>query len=62
MAFRGWNDSWLDPGFRDFDITACLPGIEVPILALQGADDPYGTEAQFHALQAPCTRAVGAAC
>ena len=21
-AFRGWNDAWLDPAFRDFDITA----------------------------------------
>jgi len=51
MAFGGWNGAWLDPGFRDFDITACLPGIEVPILALQGADDPYGTEAQLDVLQ-----------
>ena len=51
MAFRGWNDSWLAPAFRDFDITSCLPGIEVPILALQGADDPYGTEEQLRVLQ-----------
>jgi pimeloyl-ACP methyl ester carboxylesterase len=51
MAFYGWNDSWLHPEFRAFDITPSLPGIEVPILALQGADDPYGTDAQLHVLQ-----------
>jgi pimeloyl-ACP methyl ester carboxylesterase len=51
MAFHGWNDSWLRPEFRDFDITAALPGIDVPILALQGADDPYGTAAQLDVLQ-----------
>jgi pimeloyl-ACP methyl ester carboxylesterase len=46
-AFRGWNDAWLDPRFRDFDITGLLPRIRVPILALQGADDPYGTDEQL---------------
>jgi pimeloyl-ACP methyl ester carboxylesterase len=51
MAFYGWNDSWLHPGFRTFGITPSLPGIEVPILALQGADDPYGTAAQLDVLQ-----------
>ena len=50
-AFYGWNDSWLAPGFRDFDITGCLPAIDVPILALQGADDPYGSEEQLRVLQ-----------
>lgn len=47
VAFRGWHGAWLDPRFRDFDITGFLPGIRAPILALQGADDPYGTEAQL---------------
>jgi pimeloyl-ACP methyl ester carboxylesterase len=51
-AFRGWNDAWLDPRFRDFDITGSLPNIEVPILALQGAVDPYGTDKQLHVFQA----------
>jgi len=50
-AFRGWNDAWLDPRFRDFDITEYLPNIEVPVLALQGADDPYGTVAQLQVLE-----------
>ncbi|HTW69998.1 MAG TPA: alpha/beta fold hydrolase [Acetobacteraceae bacterium] len=50
-AFRGWSESWLHPGFRSFNITASLPGITVPILALQGANDAYGTEAQLRVLR-----------
>lgn len=51
MAFYGWCDSWLNPGFRHFDITGCVPAIEVPILGLQGAVDPYGTDEQLLTLQ-----------
>ncbi|HVB69165.1 MAG TPA: alpha/beta hydrolase [Acetobacteraceae bacterium] len=51
VAFHGWNDSWLHPRFRGFDITPSLPNIDVPILALQGAGDPYGTAAQLDALR-----------
>jgi pimeloyl-ACP methyl ester carboxylesterase len=51
-AFRGWNDAWLDARFRDFDITRYLPHIPVPILALQGEDDPYGTNEQIRILEA----------
>ena len=50
-AFRGWNDAWLDPRFRDFDITGLLPAIQAPILALQGANDPYGTPEQLRVLR-----------
>jgi pimeloyl-ACP methyl ester carboxylesterase len=51
-AFRGWNDAWLDPRFREFDITEFLPRIRVPILALQGATDPYGTDEQLRVFEA----------
>lgn len=51
-AFHGWNGAWLDPRFRGFDLTALLPAIQVPILALQGSDDPYGTDEQLHVLAA----------
>ncbi|MBV9750115.1 MAG: alpha/beta hydrolase [Acetobacteraceae bacterium] len=50
-AFRGWNGAWLDPRFRNFDITGSMARIRVPVLVLQGADDPYGTELQVHACQ-----------
>jgi pimeloyl-ACP methyl ester carboxylesterase len=51
-AFRGWNEAWLDPRFRDFDITGFLPRIQVPILALQGSDDAYGTDEQLRVFEA----------
>jgi pimeloyl-ACP methyl ester carboxylesterase len=51
LAFRGWNDAWLSPDFRKFEISGYLRGILVPVLALQGNDDPYGTEAQLQALE-----------
>ena len=51
-AFRGWNDAWLDPRFGGFDISGFLPGIRVPILALQGEVDPYGTVEQLRLFEA----------
>lgn len=50
-AFRGWNGAWLDPRFRAFDITGSMARVQVPVLVLQGADDPYGTELQVRACQ-----------
>ena len=50
-AFRGWNDVWLDPAFRSWNIEAELAIITCPVLAVQGADDEYGTLAQIHAIQ-----------
>ena len=46
-AFWGWNDIWLDPAFRDWNIEALLPSIRCPVLAVQGYDDEYGTMAQI---------------
>lgn len=51
VAFHGWNDAWLDPRFRAFDITNCVTRIRVPVLALQGADDPYGSAEQLRVLE-----------
>ena len=50
-AFRGWHDAWLHPDFRRWDLTEYLPGIAVPLLAIQGEDDPYGTPAQVEAIE-----------
>ncbi len=50
-AFRGWNDVWLDPAFRDWNIEEYLPEIEVPILVIQGSDDEYGTWKQVEAIE-----------
>ena len=45
-TFRGWNDIWLDPGFRDWNIEGFLPHVACPILAIQGEGDEYGTMEQ----------------
>jgi pimeloyl-ACP methyl ester carboxylesterase len=50
-AFRGWNDIWLDPDFRAWNIEDVLPGVRCPVLAIQGADDEYGTLAQIDAIE-----------
>ena len=46
-AFRGWNDIWLHPDFRAWNIEDYLPRIACPILAIQGEDDEYGTMDQL---------------
>lgn len=47
-AFWGWNDIWLDPRFRTWNIEWCLPRIQCPILVVQGQQDTYGTMEQVH--------------
>jgi pimeloyl-ACP methyl ester carboxylesterase len=49
--FRGWNDIWLSPQFRDWNIESSLPTIACPVLAIQGSSDQYGTLAQIAAIQ-----------
>jgi pimeloyl-ACP methyl ester carboxylesterase len=46
-AFRGWNDVWLHPDFRAWTIEEYLPRVTCPVLAIQGADDEYGTMDQL---------------
>jgi pimeloyl-ACP methyl ester carboxylesterase len=56
-AFWGWNDAWLDPRFRAWSIEAMLPRLACPILAIQGADDEYGTLAQVEGIRARAPQA-----
>jgi pimeloyl-ACP methyl ester carboxylesterase len=53
-AFLGWNDAWLDPAFRNWDITEDLAYIRVPILIVQGEQDQYGTVRQIEMAQQEC--------
>ncbi|ARP94457.1 alpha/beta hydrolase [Bordetella genomosp. 13] len=57
-AFWGWNDIWLNPDFRRWNIEEYLDGIRCPVLALQGVDDEYGTLEQIRGIRrrAPQTR------
>lgn len=48
--FRGWNDIWLHPDFRRWNIEDVLPGVRCPLLLIQGEDDQYGTAAQVDAI------------
>ena len=50
-AFRGWNDIWLHPDFRAWNVTEFLPAIACAVLAIQGAEDEYGTLAQLDAIE-----------
>jgi len=49
-AFWGWNRAWLDPGFAQWNIEGYLPAIRVPLLAIQGQNDPYGSATQVRAI------------
>jgi pimeloyl-ACP methyl ester carboxylesterase len=46
-AFWGWNAMWLDPAFTVSDLEAELPRISIPVLALQGRQDEYGSLRQL---------------
>lgn len=50
-AFRGWNGAWLDPGFKSWNIAESIDYLRVPVLAIQGADDQYGTLAQIREIE-----------
>lgn len=49
-AFWGWNEAWLHPDFMNWNLEEYLPHIQVPLLAIQGEDDPYGSIAQLEAI------------
>jgi pimeloyl-ACP methyl ester carboxylesterase len=51
-AFLGWADAWLNPVFMGWNIEDVIDGISVPVLAIQGTGDQYGTMAQIDRLQA----------
>jgi len=46
-AFALWSDAWVAPGFEPMDADGRLPSIVVPVQALQGEDDEYGSELQL---------------
>jgi pimeloyl-ACP methyl ester carboxylesterase len=49
-TFYGWNEVWLAPEFRTWNIEGFLPAIACPLLAIQGEDDAYGSMAQIDAI------------
>ncbi|MCU1502409.1 MAG: alpha/beta family hydrolase [Ilumatobacteraceae bacterium] len=61
-TFRGWNDVWLSPAFRSWNIEDRLAAIECPVLLVQGDEDPYGSLEQLDRIESgacgPVTRLV----
>ncbi|NEW95782.1 alpha/beta hydrolase [Rhodopseudomonas sp. BR0G17] len=53
-AFYGWNDAWLDPAFRAWDIADSLAYIRVPLQIVQGENDQYGTMRQIEIARSEC--------
>ena len=49
-AFRGWCDAWLAPEFEHWSIEEELPGVDVPLLVVQGRNDAYGTLRQVEVI------------
>jgi pimeloyl-ACP methyl ester carboxylesterase len=54
VAFRGWNEAWLDPQFRKWDISESLAYIRVPVQIVQGEADRYGTMRQIEIAEEEC--------
>ena len=49
-AFWGWNQIWLDPAFAQWSIEDEVSRITVPVLAIQGLNDEYGTLEQIRGI------------
>ena len=50
-AFLGWNDAWLDEGFQPWNVAEVIDSWRVPCLAIQGAEDQYGSLAQIREVE-----------
>lgn len=46
-AFKGWHGAWGDPDFASWSIADAIDHWRIPVLAIQGRDDPYGSLAQI---------------
>ncbi len=51
-TFWRWNEIWLAPEFRSWNIEDSLAGVTAPVLLVQGSDDAYGTLRQLDAIEA----------
>jgi pimeloyl-ACP methyl ester carboxylesterase len=48
--FKAWSTTWLTNWFKYWNIEYLLPSIEVPLLAIQGINDQYGSADQVHSI------------
>ena len=47
VTFHGWYDSWTHPDFAKWTVADTIDHWRIPVLAIQGSSDPYGTMAQI---------------
>lgn len=50
-TFRGWNDAWLHPDFKAWNVAEVTDYLRIPSLVIQGADDQYGTLKQVDEIE-----------
>lgn len=49
--FYAWANTWRADFFRNWDIREEIKSIQIPILAIQGTTDQYGTVAQLNSIK-----------
>lgn len=49
--FYAWHDTWLSESFHKWNIEPYISSITCPVLAIQGADDQYGTLRQIERIK-----------
>ncbi len=48
--FSAWTDTWLSPGFKEWNIEHFLEDITCPMLVVQGENDEYGSQHQVDSI------------
>ncbi len=48
--FYAWANTWLNPSFKSWDIRNEIQSFTIPVLAMQGTTDQYGTEEQVNSI------------
>ena len=54
--FKAWYVTWLSSWFQYWNLEYLLPSVVCPVLAIQGAEDQYGTPAQINSIAAKTER------
>jgi len=49
-VFAEWSETWLSPGFRDWNIVERLAAIRCPVLAIQGEEDEFASLRQIEVI------------
>ena len=56
--FNEWTDLWLSDELRSWNVEALLKNITIPVLAIQGEKDEYGSFSQIESIQRNVNAAV----